>query len=79
MMKFTKVERGWYATEDGTYAVMSDGLDGITSDADQVEYGITHEWAAVYDEKGQLREDNSAGISLAWFPTKRQAEAYLRE
>lgn len=79
-MKFTKVERGWYATEDGTYAVMSDGYEFLTAaDAAQSAHyeGVTHEWAALHDPQGRLREDTDKVDALDWFPTKRQAEEYL--
>lgn len=80
-MKFTKIERGWYANEDGTAAVMSDGYTrtiGLTeADGSGVNAGAAHEWAAVVDPQGRLRSDSEAGDNLSWFPTKREAIAFL--
>ena len=71
-MKFTKVCAGWYATEDGRYAVV---IDGYTPSAELLaEESITGgEWVAVFDGLCRLREDNNAGENLDWFTTKRQA------
>lgn len=77
-MKFTKIEAGHYATEDGRYAVVSDGYSpGYIRDEYGDVMGVGGEWAAVYDPHGGLRTDHNAGENLNWFPTKREAVAYL--
>lgn len=69
-LKFTKVERGHYATEDGCYAAV---VDGYGPGADEDYQG--GEWAAVYSPNGGLREDSNVGENLDWFPTMREARA----
>lgn len=81
-MKFTKVRAGWWATEDGTAAVIVDGF-GFVSQADRdgggVLAGVTgSEWSAVIDPSGGLRKDNNSGETLDWFPTKREAVEFLK-
>ena len=81
--RFTKVEAGWYATEDGTYAVVSDGYEkgahiGSTGDwknGSGYEGFIGGEWALVSDPKGRLRTNPELGENLDWFSTKREAVA----
>jgi hypothetical protein len=71
-LRFTKVERGWYATDDGRWMVVSDGYDpsqsiGASGDYEGYAGG---EWALV---QGGDREDHQTGVTLDWFPTMRQA------
>jgi hypothetical protein len=84
-VRFTKVARGWYATEDGRYAVVADGYEGSLSVGADVNYSRHSkagggyggfqggEWALVYDPAGGLRESHNAGTNVDWFPTKREA------
>ena len=76
-LKFTKVRAGWYATEDGFFAVVHDGYPAIQSVAADAHYEgfIGGEWAAVVGSG--LREDHNAGENLDWFKTKREAVEYL--
>jgi len=78
-MKFTKVRPGWYATADGTYALICDGYPPIASvdaeDATGYEGFQGGEWALAHDPRGGLRESNNAGENLGWFTTKREAHA----
>lgn len=81
-MKFTKVDRGWYATADGHYAVVVDGykpgaMTFVGTDGTLVEFGQGGEWAAVHDPAGELRKFHNAGENLNWFATKREAIAFL--
>lgn len=76
-MIFTKVERGWYATDDGQYAVVIDGYDRHGSVESQDQDGIRgNEWALVHDSRGRLRIDHNAGENIDWFDTKGKAVAY---
>jgi hypothetical protein len=75
-LTFNRIRPGWQATPDGRFAVISEvvfagGDDGkwVTSDT---------EWAACFDRNGKLRESNNAGENLDWFPTAREAKAYLQ-
>ena len=87
--KFTKVRAGWYATEDGKWAVVSDGYEksnSVGAESGMTVHGawsyegfVGGEWALVFDPRGNLREDSASGGSenLDWYPTKREAvEAY---
>lgn len=74
-MKFTKIEAGWYATEDGRYAVVIDGYKPSAELRDQ-EFITGGEWATVFDGRGGLRENHNAGENLDWFSTKREAVAH---
>ena len=62
-MKFTKIEAGWYATEDGRYAVIVDGykpsksIDSIPGGYEGFKGG---EWASVFDGQGRMRNDHQA-------------------
>lgn len=79
-MKFTKVRAGFYATEDGRYAVAHDGYEIHGSTEDQEEDGLRgNEWGAIYDPAGRLREDNNAGQNLDWLDTKREAVAVCED
>jgi hypothetical protein len=74
---FTKVAAGHYATADGRWAAVSDGYA-------KGQYAIDHEavggeWAACFDPNGGLRDSHQAGENLEWFPTKREAIAFLRD
>jgi hypothetical protein len=75
--KLTKVMRGWYATPDGTVAVVVDGIDftGVgRRDGDGLDAGVTGgEWALLVDERGRLRVDHQAGRDFGWFETKVEA------
>ena len=79
-MKFTKVRAGWYATPDGQWAAINDGLGYVSvaeRDGSGVMAGITgDQWAAVFDGNGCLRDDEHAGETLDWFDTKREAVAH---
>ena len=81
-MKFTKVTRGWYATEDGKWAVIVDGYERVSQadrDGDGMLAGITgREWALARDPEGRLRESHNAGENVDWFPTMRAAKHYAR-
>ena len=79
-LTFTKVRAGWYATEDGTYAVMHDGYDtkvvderGDPEGSNYYEGYRGNEWAFVYDAHGRLREDGY-GDNMDWFDTMREAK-----
>ena len=76
-MKFTKISAGWYATPDGRYAVVIDGLPYVTiaeREGQGINAGITGgEWSANFDSSGRLREDNNVGIKIGWSDTKRDA------
>lgn len=78
-MKFTKVDRGWYATEDGRYAVMVDGYERgqhigeVYTTTGHYEGFIGGEWAAIFCARGEGRIDAGAGENIDWFPTKRAA------
>lgn len=79
MLKFIKVRAGWYVTEDGHWAVVSDGYGHVTvaeREGDGIMCGMTGgQWATCYDPKGQLRLNHQAGENLDWFDTKREAVA----
>ena len=55
-MKFTKVRAGWYATPDGQWAAINDGLGYVSvaeRDGSGVMAGIAgDQWAAVFDGNG---------------------------
>jgi len=72
---FKRVRRGWYATADGCWAVMSDGLDHVTGSCDYGEAGDG--WALVHDPAGRLTSDPEVGENLDWFDTKREAVAFF--
>ena len=76
-LKFTKIRAGWYATEDGRYAVVSDGLGYISqaeTNGSGVNAGVANDgWAAVFDPQGRLREDHNEGDNIDWLDTKREA------
>lgn len=74
----TKVTRGWYASADGTWAVVVDGYTPSAALRDE-EFITGGEWAVVHDPEGRLREDHNAGENLDWFPTKREAVAHLTQ
>jgi hypothetical protein len=82
-LKLTKIARGWYATEDGTMAVIADGYEpGKTIGAEEgtgYEGFIAGEWAACVDPYARLREDHQAGSNLDWFDTKREAIDFLED
>lgn len=71
-MTFDKILAGWYASPDGTYAVVRDGYEKSASVGAEVSTGYEGfqggEWAAVYDPQGRLREDSGAGDNLDWYP-----------
>jgi len=76
-MKFNRIAAGHYATEDGCYAVVSDGFGYVSNeqrDGEGLLAGVTgQEWAAVGSSTGGLREDHNAGENLGWYNTKREA------
>jgi hypothetical protein len=80
--KLTKVAAGWYATEDGTWAVINDGLGYISVadyEGDGVSCGVKgDEWDAIYDAGGRLRESQQEGESQFYADTKRECVDYLR-
>jgi hypothetical protein len=82
-LKFYKVEKGCYATDDGRWAVVNDGYGYVSQaerDGDGLLAGVTgNQWAAVFDPRGRLREDSGLGENLDWFDTKREAIAYCRD
>jgi hypothetical protein len=82
MMKFTKVDAGWYANADGTVAVISDGYKPVAQrdrDGAGVAAGITgSEWAVVTDDDGRMRREHNAGETHDWFSTKRDAIAFAQ-
>jgi hypothetical protein len=76
--KWTKIERGFYRLEGTLYAVQSDGYSpskSIGADANYEGF-IGGEWAAIRyrDEAEAARQD---GDNLDWFPTMREARAYV--
>lgn len=72
-MKFSKVEAGWYATEDGKFAVVVE-CGGYSNTYDREVNGEGNDgWALCYSPGGALREDHHAGETLNWFDTKREA------
>jgi len=79
-LKFHKIEAGWYASEDGRWAVVVDGYGHVSQadrDGDGLLAGITgNQWAAVFSPRGGLDRDHNAGENLDWFDTKRDAVAY---
>ena len=89
-VKLTKVERGWYASEDGRFAVVADGYSpsqsqgagwsgsGAGETLSYYEGFIAGEWAAVYSARGGLRENSNDGTNLDWFPTKREAVSFIQ-
>jgi hypothetical protein len=81
-VEFTKIVAGWYATEDGRFAVINDGIGHVTineyegaDDSTGTAIGVVGgEWAFAKDEKeARLRVDNNAGENVDWFATKREA------
>lgn len=76
-MKFKKVCRGHYVTEDGKYAAVIDGLEYIKvadRDGAGVDAGVFGgEWSARFDDRGRLAEDTNAGSVIHWGPTKKEA------
>lgn len=64
--KFTKVAAGWYATEDGKFAVIADDGDGV------------REWAFIVSVDGGARESKHVGDTIDWHATKRDAMAQAR-
>lgn len=75
-LKFTKVQAGWYATEDGRYAVVSEGMNYVNADG-RSDGADNDGWSASFDPNGQLRTDHNAGENLDWFDTKKEAIAFL--
>lgn len=81
--KLTKVEAGWYATEDGKLAVVAEGHGYINADGRAEGYG-NDGWAVCYDPQGTLRDEHNAGETVAWVDTLREgkervaAEALIR-
>jgi hypothetical protein len=77
--KLSKVQAGWYASEDGCWAVVSEGQG--YADAQDRAYGDGNDgWALVYDRAGGLRKNHNDGENLGWFDTKRDAlDALPRE
>ena len=80
-LRLTKVTAGWYATEDGTMAVINDGIGYVTiaeREGSGISAGITGgEWAPIIDPQGRLRQDNGVGQNMDWFSTKREAVEWL--
>lgn len=84
-LRFTKVASGWYATEDGTKAVIRDRTGYVTihereggDSGHGVQTGLDDDgWSATVDPLGRLREDEGAGDNLNWFDTKREAIDWL--
>lgn len=83
--KLKKVVKGHYASEDGKWAIQSDGYSpGYLMDPSDLQRGMRPnaeasmgtggEWALIHDPKGRLNTDSSAGENLDWFPTKGEAE-----
>ncbi len=78
--KFTKVTAGWYATEDGKYGVINDGLGYVTIEAREgngVDAGVTgDEWGFIVFKNANGRVENNDGENIDWFDTKREAVAF---
>ena len=70
-MTFTKIERGWYATADGRYAVISE--NALSADENSTDFVTATEWALCSDPNGDLRHSRHAGENVDWFDTKREA------
>lgn len=77
MIKLNRIAAGWYASEDGHFAVVKDNTGYVTieeRESDGIMAGLDDDgWAAVHDPGGRLREDEGAGDTLGWFDTKREA------
>ena len=72
-MKFTRISSGYYATPDGTYAVVKD-VTGYVSAEETDRTGEANDgWCLAHDPQGRLREDQNAGDNVDWFDTKRDA------
>lgn len=82
-MKFKRIQAGWYATEDGRFALVNDGHGFVSQaerDGDGLMAGVTgDEWAAVFSPGGGLTTDHNAGENLEWFDTKREAKEFLED
>lgn len=88
-MKLTKIAVGWYANEDGTWAVVGDAPGEVATKLEADGGDLFHvpgintgcstqrEWQVVRDAQGRLREDNHAGTTEAWVDTLREGRAYL--
>jgi hypothetical protein len=80
--KLTKVASGWYATEDGRWAVVGDQAD-VTSQRESGGTGVSTglptstEWAVTHSPEGLLREDANRGNVVAWVETLTQGRAYV--
>ena len=72
-LRFTKVMRGWYATPDGRYAVVADPRAHISKENQDYTGEANDGWAAAFDPRGGLREDEQSGDTLEWLDTKREA------
>lgn len=75
--RFSKVEAGWYATENGEWAVIIEvgGGSYVNKYSQDVDGEANDGWALVADKGGALRTDHHAGETLDWYPTKRAAVA----
>ncbi len=75
-MKFQKVEAGWYATEDGRFAVVIE-CGGYSNTHDREDNGEGNDgWALCFSPGGELLKDHQSGETLEWFNTKREAIAH---
>lgn len=87
--KLSRVAVGWYATADGTWAVIGDAPGEVATklEADGggwdrkpgINTGCStqREWQIVHDPNGQLRVDSHAGQIVAWCDTLGEGRADL--
>lgn len=77
-MKLSKVALGWYASADGTWAVVGDAPgEAVTleeADGDGVGCGCStlREWQVLHDAQGRLRSSSNEGTNRAWVGTLRE-------
>ena len=82
-LKLKKVARGWYATDDGTWAVIGDNPNEVATVEENNGSGIQtgcstqREWQIVFDSRGQLRESHLAGNTVEWVDTLTQGRTRL--
>lgn len=88
-MKLQKIAVGWYASEDGRWAVVgdapgevatkleADGGDGWHAPGINTGCSTQREWQVSYDPEGQLRVDHNAGRTVAWVDTLREGRTVV--
>lgn len=92
-MKLKKIAAGWYATEDGTYAVIGDDPGDVVTKLEADGGDLTHapgigtgcatqrEWQVVHDPRGRLREEaqpsGGGSSTIVWVDTLREGRAEI--